>query len=149
MRKITIALVLLSLGLSSCSLDYRIERKEDRLLGRWAFHKAFYRDNDAIFRNNVFNEFAGDIIEFYPGYEAGYDDASERFLYFGNWEIFAERDRGRGDDIDFFLDMYFFDDRGFESFSYVGECTLLTREKLHLRAYDRSGVYTFKLRRVD
>ena len=149
MPRVLFVLLIFLISFSSCSLEARLDRKEDRLVGRWVFHKAWYKDNNALFRDNIFNEFAGDIVEFYYDYEASYDDASRRQFYWGEWDIFAQRERRDDDDIDFFLDMYFFDDRGFESFSYIGECTLLTRNKLHIRAYDRGGEYIFRLRRVD
>lgn len=143
-----LSFVLLSVLLSSCSLDYRIDRKEDRLIGRWAFDRAFFKDNGALFRDNIYNEYAGDIIEFYPNFEASYDDASERFTYWGEWEVFAQRGGGRDDDTEFFLDMYFYDDRGFESFSYIGEVRRLSRNVLRIEAYDRFGEYTFRLERI-
>lgn len=140
-------LSLLSLFLVSCSLDFQLDRREDRLVGRWAFDRAFFKDNGALFRDNIYNEFAGDIIEFYPDFEASYEDASERFTYWGDWEIFAQR--GGGDeDTEFFLDMYFYDDRGFESFSYIGEVRRLSRNVLRIEAYDRFGEYSFRLVRV-
>lgn len=144
-----ITLVLLSIIFVSCSLDSRIERREDRLVGRWVFDRAFYKDNNAIFRDNIFDEFAGDIIEFYPNFEASYDDASERFLYFGEWEVFAQRERAGDDDTEFFLDMYFYDNRGFESFSYIGEVRALNRNRLRLVAFDRRGEFTFRLLKID
>lgn len=147
MRTILSVALLLTV-LSSCSLDYRIERKEDRLIGRWAFDRAFFKDNNAIFRDDIFYEFAGDIIEFYPNYEASYDDSSERRLYWGEWEIFAQRPNRDDDDVEFFLDMYFYDERGFENFSYIGEVRRVTRNTLKIEAYDRFGEYTFRLRRV-
>lgn len=141
---------MLSTTFISCSLDSRIERREDRLVGRWVFDRAFYKGNNAIFRDNVYDEFAGDIIEFYPNFDASYDDASDRFLYFGEWEIFAQRSGGGdNEETEFFLDMYFFDNRGFESFSYIGEVRALNRNRLRLVTYDRRGEYTFRLLRID
>lgn len=147
MRK-TLPLLLLSTILSACSLDYQLERKEDRLMGSWTFTHAFYKDNGAIFRDNIFPEFAGDVIEFYPNYEASYDDASNRYLYWGDWEVFAQRGGADDDDIEFFLDMFFYDERGYESFSYIGTVRRLTRNSLKIEAYDRYGEYTFRLERI-
>lgn len=147
MRTILSTVLVLAV-LSSCSLDFRIERKEDRLIGRWAFDRAFFKGNNDLFRDDIFNEFAGDIIEFYPNYEASYDDASQRFIYWGDWEIFAQRGTHDDEDTEFFLDMYFYDDRGRESFSYIGEVKRLTRNTLKIEAYDRYGEYTFRLQRI-
>lgn len=148
MYKSFFTLALLTITLASCSLDARIERREDRLVGRWAFDKAFFKDNGALFRDNVYRDYAGDIIEFYYNYEADYDDAGDRFVYFGEWEIFAERERVGDDNVEFFLDMYFYNDRGRVAFSYIGEVTRLTNNRMTLRAYDRFGEYTFKFRKI-
>lgn len=149
MKRSIYVLALMVLLLSSCSINDRIERREDRLVGRWVFDNAWYKDNGALFRDNIYDEYAGDIIEFFYDYEAAYDDYSEQFVYWGEWEIFAERDRGSEDDIDFFLDMYFYNERGRVAFSYVGEVRRLTYNRFTLRAYDRFGEYTFKLRKID
>lgn len=133
----------------SCSDFARLERKEDRLIGAWEFDKAFYRNDWQIFRDNVIDEFNGDIIEFYEDYSAIYDDYSEGVVYEGAWELFFERQwDGDDSDIEFFLDMYFFEPDGRESFAYITCVNLITRNKLHVRARTRNGWYTFKFRKL-
>jgi hypothetical protein len=133
----------------SCSDFARLERKEDRLIGAWAFDKAFYRSDWQVFRKDVFDEFRGDIIEFYGDYSAIYDDASQRIVYDGEWGLFFERDYFEDDsDIEFYLDMHFWDDLTGESFAYFTAVNWLTQNKLNVRARTRDGVYTFKLRKI-
>ena len=133
----------------SCSDYARLERKEDRLIGAWEFDKAFYRNSWQIFRDDVFDEFRGDIIYFNEDYSAEYDDASLGIVFDGQWEMFFEREwDGDDEDIEFFLDMYFYDVDGNESFAYFTCVNLITRNKLNIRARTRNGFYTFKLRKI-
>ncbi len=146
-RTIIIALAAFFL-LSGCSAEYQLERREDKLIGAWAFDKAYYNEDGAIFRDNVIREFDGDVIEFFSDFSCVYDDYSLRSAFWGDWVLNYER--GYFDDepdIDFFLDMTFFD-RGRVAFSYFSSVTLLTNNRLHIRVHDRRGVYTFKLRRI-
>lgn len=133
----------------SCSDYARLDRKEDRLIGAWEFDRAFYRNDWDLFRDDVYDDFRGDIIEFYGDYSAIYDDASEGILYDGDWVMFFEREYFDDDsDVEFYLDMNFWDPETGETFSYFTSVTLLTRNKLNLRAHTRNGVFIFKLRRV-
>jgi hypothetical protein len=133
----------------SCSDFARLERKEDRLIGTWEFDKAFYRNDWQLFRENVFDEFRGDIIQFYGDYSAIYDDASAGIIFEGDWGMFFERDYFEDDtDIEFYLDMHFWDDDTGESFAYYTAVNWLTQNKLNVRARTRNGVYTFKLRKI-
>lgn len=134
--------------LSGCTADYRLERKEDKLIGAWTFEKAFYNEDGALFRDNVIRDFEGDIIEFFPDYSVVYDDYSLRYAFWGDWLMYYERSNYDNEpDVEFYLDMTFFDN-GRVAFSYFSSVTLLTSNKLHLRVHDRGGVYTFKLRRI-
>ena len=146
--QILLALVFVTAAFS-CSDFARLERKEDRLIGAWEFDKAFYRNDWQIFRDDVLHEFNGDIIEFYEDYSAVYDDYSEGVVYDGQWELFFEREWDCDDsDFEFFLDMYFFEPNGSESFAYFTCVNLITRNKLHVRARTRNGWYTFKFRKL-
>lgn len=135
----------------SCTLEGRLERKEDKLQGAWEFDKAFYRDDWDLFRDDVMDDFRGDIIEFYGDYSAVYEDDSENIIFDGEWEMFYECVWDHVDDeedVEFYLDMYFFDDDNRESFAYFTSVNLITKNKLHLKAHTRDGVYTFKLRKI-
>lgn len=131
---------------TACTDDYKLERREDKLLGTWVIEKANFKSNWALFPDNL-PEFEGDAITFYDNYTCLYDDWGGA-LYDGDWELYIDRDNIDGEsDIEFFLDIYFFDGRGREAFFWLGEVTYLTREKLTLRVLDRNGRYTFKLRK--
>lgn len=141
-------LVLFSLTLiiTSCSLEDRIERREERIMGAWRIDKAWYKSDRALFRRNVRDEFGEDIIRFFDNYEAVYEDWRTGELFFGDWTISAYRG---DDDIDFLLDMEFYDDRGRLYEAFLSNVTQLTRQKLNITVHEPSGVYTFRLRRFD
>lgn len=149
MKKLLPILLLLPLIFSGCSLDQRVENKENRLIGRWTFDKAFYRDYDRLFRDNVYRDFGGDIVEFFGNYEAYYDDAQVRDGYWGEWVISAARDRfDDDDDVEFFMDVFFYDFRGREVITWYACVERLTHNRMTLRIEDRFGVYTLKLRKI-
>ncbi|MBX2871756.1 MAG: hypothetical protein KTR30_06645 [Saprospiraceae bacterium] len=85
-----ICLLLMGLG-TSCTIEDRLERKEDRLLGTWYFDRAFYKEDGDLFRDNVINEFEGDLITFFDDYTALYEDYSLNAAFDGGWEMFADR----------------------------------------------------------
>ena len=131
----------------SCTIEDRIERREDRITGAWEFHRAFYKSDFDLFRENITEEYENDIIEFFDDYEAVYDDFSEGFSYWGYWEINALRDFD--ENVEFLLDMEFFDDENRLAISYISRVELLTQNKLNIQVQDRRGVYTFRLRKID
>ncbi len=142
-----ICLLLAGLG-TSCTIEDRLERREDRLLGTWYFDRAFYREDGALFRDNVINEFEGDVITFFDDYTALYEDYDLNAAFDGQWEIFADRAFYDGDDdVEFFLDMSFYDYVNNEDFAYYSRVTRHTRNRLNIRVNLRNGFYTFKLRR--
>ena len=130
---------------TACSLDVQLENREERLLGAWYFDKAWYKDDRALFRNNVIDEFEGDVIEFFDDYAAVYDDAGTRELYWGDWTLSAFR--GGDDDVDFLLDMEFYNERDRLVYDFLSNVTLLTRNKLNITVHEPSGIFTFRLRR--
>lgn len=134
---------------TACTAEYRLERKEDRLYGAWIFESAAFKENGDLFRENRDREFVGDIIEFYRDYTASYDDRIDRIVYPGNWELILDRATfdGDDDDVEFFLDMDFFD-RGRPAMTYLCGVNNLSWERLNLRANVRGGVYYFKLRKL-
>ncbi len=132
---------------SSCTIEDRIERREDRIIGVWEFDRVFYKDDRDLFRDNITHEYRNDIIEFYDNYEAVYEDFDAGIAYWGWWEITAIRDFE--DDVEFLLDMEFFDDRDRLVISYLGRVNTLTRNRLNIEVQGRRGVYTFRLRRID
>ncbi len=132
---------------TSCSKDYMISRREDKLIGYWEIEKVTYREDGDIFRDNVSHFFDGDYIEFTPDYYAFYDDRSIDVSFDGEWIIHTADPGFDDEDCDFFLDMTFYDHIRDEGFGYFSSINLLTQRKLNLTAHDRNGVYTFKLRK--
>lgn len=149
MKKSFILLILSLTLVLGCSPDYLLERKEDKLIGLWSFEKAFFRGNGDLFRENVIDEFRGDRIEFFSNYDAIYDDYSLNATFDGVWELsfdrFVDDD---GDDVEFFLDMTFYDYTVDEPFSYNCGVNQITRNRMELKARTRNGVYTFKLEKL-
>jgi len=135
--------------LAGCSKEQLIERKEDKLIGAWEFDKAFYKEDRDIFRENIIHDFDNDIIEFYPDYSAVYDDYSLRAVFDGFWEVVVDDDYFDGEsDLEFFVNMGFYDYINNEAFGYFASITQLTRNRLKIRAHNNRGVFTFKLRRI-
>lgn len=138
---------LLILFLCSCSDDAILERREDRITGTWYFDKAFYKRDNALFRNNVISDYDGDFITFYPDYGAIYDDYSLNAIFDGNWNLFLDR-YDDGEKV-FNLEMIFYDDINGTEFSYYGELTRFSRNNITMEVYDGRGLYTFKLDKLD
>lgn len=131
---------------SACSDDAILDRREDRLTGTWYFDKAFYKRNNALFRNNVTSDYEGDYITFYPGYRALYDDKSNT-IFEGNWSLFLDR-YDDGEKI-FNLEMIFYDDINGTEFSFYGELTRFSRNNITLEVDDGRGTFTYKLDKLN
>lgn len=146
------ALLLLSLTILtfSCSEEYLLERKEDKIIGRWEFEKVYYKPDHALFRDNITGAYQDDVIEFFGDYSAIYDDYSLRAIFPGDWQIILDRDTyqtgdGSGSDLEFFVDAVFYDFLQGEDFALFGSIDKLNKSKLQFEARDRRGTYTFKL----
>ena len=151
--KITLLISIIFLILSGCSTNYRITKKENKLIGAWVFDKVFYKEDGALFRDNFTNDYRGDIIEFYGDYFASYDDVSLGVIFDGWWEILVDEDvfydeNGSNSELEFFLDMCFDDFIANEEFCYFGSLCRISRNKLVIEATDRWGQWTFKLNRL-
>ena len=138
---------------SACSTDYRISKKEDKLIGGWVFEKATYKEDGALFRDNLTDDFYGDIIEFYGDYYASYDDVSLGVIFDGSWQILVDEDvyyddDGSNSELEFFIDMCFDDFVFREEFCYFGSLCRIGQNKLIIEATDRWGEWNFKLRRL-
>ena len=136
---------------SSCSKEGIIRRKENKLIGAWEFEKVFYKRDNALFRDNITDEFANDVIEFFPDYTAIYDDYSLSAIFDGEWSLIVDEEDvydNSNSDLEFFVDAVFFDFLNREDFYVFGSIDRLNRNKLNLEGSDRFGRYTFKLRRL-
>lgn len=136
MKHVLPALFLL-LACSACSIEDRIERREDRLLGTWEIDRASYRDADDLFADNVTGEFSGDYLIFYPDYSVIYETGDGR-IYDGYWVINAITDLD--DETEFTFDADFFDARGRLAFQWLGTIDKLNRNRFRVSIYDRGGL---------
>ncbi len=135
---------------SSCSEEYLLERKEDKLIGTWEFEKAFYQADNKLFRDDITRDYRDDIIEFYGDYTAAYVDYSLNAVFPGDWQIILDKDYyqtedSSGLDLEFFIDAVFFDGLAGEDFEFFGSIDRLNKDVLKFEARDRRGTYTFRL----
>ena len=151
MKKNTLTLVLLLTLLStSCITEWRLNNKEDRIIGVWEIERAFYKDYNALFRDNITSQYRGDRIEFLRNFTSIYDDYSTRRFAYGEWELSAIREYYDDDsDLDFYLDAYFYDDLGRLTFDLNGEVSRLTFNRFNLRIPDGNGELLLKMRKIN
>lgn len=124
-------LLLSAFTMMSCSNRALLNRKERRVVGVWEFDKASFKEDGDLFRDNITNEFDGDAIEFFPDGTAAYDDASLGTTLDGRWDLYIDRFSDRDEsDVEFFLDMTFFDVINGGQFSYFTNAIRL-RSKAH------------------
>ena len=135
------------LVLVSCSEEYLLERKEDKLIGVWEFECVYYRPDNALFRDNVSSEFEHDIIEFLGDYTAYYDDYSLGVVFPGDWIIRTDYDYAidGGGGTEFFVDAMFYGMFQDEDFGLFGSIDRLNNRTMRLEGRDRRGTYTYHL----
>ena len=133
----------------SCSEEELIQRREDKLFGSWKFEKAYFKGNNALFRDNITHIYEDDIITFYTDYTCTWDDAGQRFVYDGDWfvnlEVFTD---GNGAENVYFLDALFFGEYPEDDFGFYAEIEWLTQNKLTISFFDNDGEYTYKLEKI-
>lgn len=148
MKKTILFSFLAAILMSGCTIEDRLERREDRLVGQWVFERAFYKDDNDLFRDDLTHQYEGDILEFFDDYFVIYEDWQTNEVFFGDWRLHAYRTYyDDDDDVDFLLDMEFFDENDRLAFAYFSSVTRLTNQKLHFTVSDRRGVYEFRLRK--
>ncbi len=125
------------LMLWSCSVEDRIERREDRLTGSWQIHRATYKDDHDLFRDNVISGFRGDVVTFYSDYTLLYRTGSG-VIYGGYWAISAIRDLD--DETEFTFDADFFDGFGRPAFQWLGTIDKLNRNRFKVMVSERGGI---------
>ncbi len=133
---------------SSCSDDFLLQRREDRLIGAWEFDRVLYFPNRGS-RRNISREYEGDVIEFFRNGTAFYNDASLNATFDGDWILDLDRSWRESDDAEFFLDMYFYDFILREEFSFLTQATILNNNRMTLISNERAGSYEFRLRKLD
>ncbi|MEL7162567.1 MAG: hypothetical protein AAFN92_17550 [Bacteroidota bacterium] len=126
---------------TACSIEDRIERREDRLVGTWVIDRAVFDEDGALFNSNITDDFRGDRLTFLPNGRVEYlDDNGELFI--GTWFIDAFRDLS--DDTEFTLDADFFDRFGFLAFRWSGTIQRLNENNFNLNVAEVDG--TLKMR---
>ena len=134
---------------SGCSIEDRLERREDKLMGSWIFDKARFDEDGDLFNDNVIDDFRGDIITFYSDFTCTYDAANGQ-VFEGVWVMNAVRDQIDGEsDVEFLLDIDFFNLNDSHAFTWLGTLTYLTRNRLTLHVHERTGKFIFKFDRLD
>lgn len=136
--------------ISACTDRARLERRAERIEGSWYFHRAFYKADLALFRENIIEEYEGDQVIFYEDGFAEYYDASLDAYFEGEWFLTLHKTRtSDGNERIYTLDMEFFDYIQREPFSFYSNATRIGFDNLNLEIYDDYGFYTFKLNRID
>ena len=134
---------------TACSLEERIERREDRLLGTWVIDKARFDEPNELFDDDVDDEFKGDLIDFYRDGTTNYESINNDF-FTGFWRVVGLREEVDGErDVEFLLDAEFFFPDGTPAFTWVGRITRLGGEDLTLRIQEPTGELRLQLDRVQ
>ncbi|MEO0732987.1 MAG: hypothetical protein AAFZ52_09140 [Bacteroidota bacterium] len=136
MKLLYLACAIVLFTTTACSIEDRIERREDRLVGTWVIDRAVFDEDGALFNNNITDDFRGDRLTFLPGGRVEYlDDNGEFFT--GTWFIDAFRDLS--DDTEFTLDADFFDRFGFLAFRWSGTIQRLNENNFNLNVAEVDG----------
>ncbi|GAA5225429.1 hypothetical protein [Membranihabitans marinus] len=125
-----------------CSIEDRIENKEDKIIGLWQIDKATFKEYGDLFKDNISREYRSDWFEFLPDYTVYYYDYEENIEYEGSWEVVAEEgyDYHTGDsDVEFYLNMHFYDPIRQDVFGYYGYISWLTKRKFTYEVAQRTG----------
>lgn len=135
---------------TACTDRGRLERREDRIEGSWYFDRAFFKEDLALFRDNIFEEYKGDEITFYEDGYAEYYDASLNAYFEGDWFLTLHKTRSdEGNERIYTLDMEFVDHIHRERFSFYSNATRIGFNNLNFEVFDDYGFYTFKLNKLD
>ncbi len=129
--------LLLLTTLSACSIEQRIERREDRLLGTWQIDRAVFKGDNALFNDNVTDDFRGDRVIFFDDYSLLYETGDGQ-LFDGFWSINYVRDPS--DNGTFTFDADFFDGRGRVAFQWLGSIVRLNDNSFDVEVWERGGV---------
>jgi len=150
MKKLYFLSLILTIIISSCTDSGRLERRENRIEGRWYFDRVFYKGDYALFRKNIIGDYRGDQIIFYEDGFAEYYDSSLDAYFEGDWFLTLHKTMtSDGNQRIYTLDMEFFDYIHSETFGFYSNATKIGFNNLNLEIYDDHGFYTFKLNRTD
>jgi len=150
MKALYIILVLgLGLVVNSCTIDDRLDRKADKLIGVWVIDKVIFDKYGSLFNKKVTREYRNDEFEFLPDGRVYYFDDDINYEFEGNWDVVAERSRDLEGDkqYEFYIEMHFYDPVYNDAFGYYGYISRLTRNRFHFHVSDRSGELEFRFQR--
>ena len=138
-----------SVVFNSCTIDHRLDRKADKLVGAWVIEKVIFDKYGSLFNKKVTREYRNDEFEFLPDGRVYYFDDDINYEFEGNWDIVAERGHNHeGDEeYEFYVEMHFYDPVYDDAFGYYGYISRLNNNKFHFHVSDRSGELEFRFRR--
>lgn len=148
MKNLLLLLPLLIVLASGCSIQDRIENREDRLTGSWELDRAFFLEDGNLFRDNVTDDFRGDRVTFFSDFTLLYE-AGNGEIFDGFWEISALREQEDGDsDVEFLIDADFFDLQGRVAFAWIGQIERLGSNNFNVRVQQRTGELVLRWDRI-
>lgn len=150
MKILYLALVIgVSVVLNSCTIENRIDRKADKLIGVWRIDKVIYDKYGSLFNKKVTREYRNDEFEFLPDTRVYYFDDDINYEFEGNWNIVAEKDYNYDGEreIEFYIEMHFYDPVYNDAFGYYGYISRLNDNKFHFHVSDGGGELEFRFRR--
>jgi len=136
MKNLYLLLVLFLLSTTACSIQDRVERREDRLIGTWVIDKATFDEDGVLFNKNITDDFRGDRLTFFPDGTVEYQNRNGQ-IFAGPWFIDALRDLD--DDLEFALDADFFDRFGFLAFRWSGTIQRLNQNNFNINVSEVDG----------
>ncbi len=132
----------------SCSIDDAVDRREDKLIGAWQIHKVIHDKYGGLFKKKVTRDYEYDEFEFLPNHTVFYyDDIGVEFE--GNWEVVPERryDHDGDKEIEFYIEMFFYDPVYKDVFGYYGYISRLSRQNFTFHVSDGNGELEFRFTR--
>lgn len=150
MKALTVVWMLIfGVAFHSCTIEQRLDRKEDKLIGVWTIDKVIYDKYGSIFKKKVTRQYRHDVFEFLPNNRVYYFDDDINFEFEGSWDIVAERsfDHEGDEEFEFYIEMHFYDPIHRDAFGYYGYISRLSRNKFHFHVSDGGGELEFRFRR--
>ncbi|MEM6879070.1 MAG: hypothetical protein AAFY36_13870 [Bacteroidota bacterium] len=140
-------LFLIALFVSSCTLEERIERREDRLMGEWLLDRATFRNRGGVFFNDISDEFSRDRVTFFSDFTLTYI-AGNGEIFDGAWRISTIEPRG-DDGREFILDAEFYDLDNRLAFTWVALIERLDRRRLKILIQEVDGELRLRWDKLD
>jgi len=139
----------ISILVNSCSIEDRLDRKADKLIGAWKIDKVIYDKYGSLFNKKVTGDYRNDEFEFLPDHQVYYYDDDIDYEFEGNWTLVAEQgyDHDGDEEFEFYIQINFYDPVLKDAFGYYGYISRLNHKKFTFHVADRSGELEFRFRR--